>query len=160
MNLKKLLKYSLTASFYSILAYPAYANAININEIKHTNPEIYCLAQVIYFEARGEPVRGQVAVAQVTLNRRDSDLFPNSICKVVSQKKPCQYSWYCDGKSNNLPNNKEAHKAVALANYLFIAELNDITRGALFFHASRIRPNWRNLEKTVEIGAHVFYRRS
>jgi N-acetylmuramoyl-L-alanine amidase len=121
--------------------------------------EAYCLAQVIYFEARGEPVQGQIAVAQVTINRRDSNLFPNSICKVVSQKAPCQYSWYCNGRSNNLPNNNEASKAIALASYLLVVELDDITHGALFFHASRIKPGWRNLEKTVEIGAHVFYRR-
>jgi spore germination cell wall hydrolase CwlJ-like protein len=122
--------------------------------------EIYCLAQVIYFEARGEPIKGQIAVAQVTINRKNSNLFPNTICKVVSQTKPCQYSWYCDGKSDTLPNNKTAAQSKALAYTILTTHLVDVTHGALFFHASSINPRWRNLEKTVEIGAHIFYRRS
>lgn len=134
--------------------------ATNIN-YKHLadSKESYCLAQAIYFEARGEPYAGQIAVAQVTLNRRDSALFPNTLCKVVSQKGPCQYQWYCDGKSDTLPNNTEAKQAKDLANLLLSNNLADITGGALFFHSSRIKPGWHYLEKTVEIGAHIFYRR-
>jgi N-acetylmuramoyl-L-alanine amidase len=122
--------------------------------------EAYCLAQVIYFEARGEPTKGQLAVAQVTINRRDSNLFPSTICGVVSQKNPCQYSWYCDGKSNTLPNSEEAYRAQLLAIDILINNPDDVTGGALFFHSTSVNPGWHNLEKTVEIGAHVFYRRS
>jgi len=129
-------------------------------EIFIYNEEAYCLAQVIYFEARGEPVAGQIAVAQVTINRRDSSLFPNTLCGVVSQQGPCQYSWYCDGKSDVLPINDEAYEARLLANKILANKPEDITGGALFFHSTSIDPGWYNLEKTVEIGAHVFYRRS
>ena len=122
--------------------------------------EVYCLAQVIYFEARGEPIQGQIAVAHVTINRTKSSLFPSTICEVVAQKNPCQYSWYCDGKSDILPNNEQTVNALALANKILTTPFVDTTYGALFFHASSINPGWHNLEKTVEIGTHIFYRRS
>jgi N-acetylmuramoyl-L-alanine amidase len=155
MSYYKLTKYAaaLIALSGIVLGYPSSANHIE-------RSEAYCLAQVIYFEARGEPVEGQIAVAQVTLNRQASKLFPNTVCAVVYQTKPvCQYSWYCNSKSNNLPANKAASNAKALANKLLTNKLTDITRGALFFHASSINPRWHKLEKTVEIGNHIFYRR-
>lgn len=132
--------------------YPAYSNSIK-------QSETYCLAQVIYFEARGESIEGQIAVAQVTINRAKSSLFPNNICSVVQQTKPvCQYSWYCNSKSNMLPNNKQAAQSKVLAYTILTTNIADTTHGALFFHASSVKPKWRNLEKTVEIGAHIFYR--
>lgn len=140
---------------------PSLAAIKPTEDVKILESEAYCLAKVIYFEARGEPIFGQIAVAQVTINRRDSNLFPRTICKVISQTTPvCQYSWYCDGKSDDLPSNKEARLALALAKGLLTQEVIDITQGALFFHSTSINPGWNNLEKTVEIGAHVFYRRS
>lgn len=139
---------------------PSLAAIRPTQDTKIFEAESYCLAQVIYFEARGEPIYGQIAVAQVTINRRNSDLFPDTICKVISQTAPvCQYSWYCDSKSDNLPNNTEARLAVALAKGLLTQQVIDLTQGALFFHSTSINPGWHNLEKTVEIGAHVFYRR-
>jgi spore germination cell wall hydrolase CwlJ-like protein len=129
------------------------------NTLAETNKEIYCLAQVIYFEARGEKLKGQIAVAQVTINRKNSVLFPDTICEVVYQTKPvCQYSWYCNKDSNYLPHDKEAILAKSLARTLLKVDIEDPTYGALFFHASNINPKWNNLEKTVEIGAHIFYR--
>jgi N-acetylmuramoyl-L-alanine amidase len=136
-----------------------YPLQLKANTLAETNKEIYCLAQVIYFEARGEKLKGQIAVAQVTINRKNSVLFPDTICAVVYQTKPvCQYSWYCDKNSNYLPNDEEALSAKTLARKLLKANIEDITGGALFFHASSINPRWNNLEKTVEIGAHIFYR--
>lgn len=124
-----------------------------------TQTNAYCLAQVIYFEARGESLKGQIAVAQVALNRVTSDKFPDDMCSVVYQTKPsCQFSWYCDGTSNKLPQNDSAIHSKSLAKKLLTSELADVTNGALFFHATSIDPGWNNLEKTVEIGSHVFYR--
>lgn len=145
----------------TLLGSPSQAAIRPTEDVKILESETHCLAQVIYFEARGEPIYGQIAVAQVTINRRNSNLFPNSICRVISQTSPvCQYSWYCDGKSDYLPNNTEARLAYALAKGLLTSRVKDITQGALFFHANSINPGWSNLEKTIEIGAHVFYRRS
>lgn len=129
-------------------------------DIEFIQTETYCLAQVIYFEARGDSLAGQIAVAQVTINRRDSNLFPDTICSVVAQQGPCQYSWYCDGRSDKIPKSDSGTKALALAAIILTTKPKDITGGALFFHADSINPRWHNLEKTVEIGAHVFYRRS
>jgi spore germination cell wall hydrolase CwlJ-like protein len=141
-------------------ASPSLARTDPSQEVKHNDYEIACLTQVIYFESRGEPIAGQLAVGLVTINRKNSNLFPNTICEVTKQKTPvCQYSWYCDGKSDTVPNNKEGKLAKALATRLLTSEVEDITKGALFFHADYINPGWTNLEKTIEIGAHVFYRR-
>jgi spore germination cell wall hydrolase CwlJ-like protein len=150
----------MTALSMISLGNPSHSYTRVIEDLLIDKKEAYCLAQVIYFEARGESVAGQIAVAQVTLNRKNSELFPNTICKVVSQKNPCQYSWHCDGKSDKLPDSEEAHRAIALANKLLVTNPKDLTNGALFFHSVSINPRWNNLEKTVEIGAHVFYRRS
>jgi spore germination cell wall hydrolase CwlJ-like protein len=129
-------------------------------EVTNLQPEIECLTQTIYFESRGEPIAGQLAVGLVTINRKNSDLFPDTICGVIRQRTPvCQYSWYCDGKSDTVPANKEGKLARALAVGLLTSNVEDITKGALFFHADYINPGWTNLEKTIEIGAHVFYRR-
>jgi spore germination cell wall hydrolase CwlJ-like protein len=161
-NLYQPLKYGLAAATLTaiIIVNPSLASIRATEDISFAQSETYCLAQVIYFEARGEPLAGQLAVAQVTINRRDSKLFPDTLCGVVAQQKPCQYSWYCDSKSDRLPNNSSGAKALALAANILTTKPKDITQGALFFHASSINPGWHNLEKTVEIGAHVFYRRS
>lgn len=123
--------------------------------------EVYCLAQNIYFESRGEPVRGQLAVAMVTLNRTKSDDFPSTVCEVVNQG--CQFSWVCDGKSDKLPTNSAAgRQAVSLAvQAITNRALVDVTNGALFFHANYSKPSWsKKMEKTIAIGNHIFYRRS
>lgn len=119
-----------------------------------------CLAQAIYFEARGEPLEGQLAVAHVVLNRKYSKLFPNTVCAVVRQVKPvCQFSWYCDGLSDTLPNKPLARKIKKLADQVLQGSYEDNTGGAVFFHAGYVAPGWRNVEKTVEIANHIFYRR-
>jgi len=141
-------------------ASPSLAMVDPSQEVTNLQPEIECLTQTIYFESRGEPIAGQLAVGLVTINRKNSDLFPDTICGVIRQRTPvCQYSWYCDGKSDTVPANKEGKLARALAVGLLTSNVEDITKGALFFHADYINPGWTNLEKTIEIGAHVFYRR-
>lgn len=122
--------------------------------------EQYCLAQNIYFESRGEPKQGQLAVALVTINRAKNKEYPNTICGVVNQG--CQFSWVCDGKSDTLPVSSTAGKqALAIASeVLYDKDVVDITNGALFFHATYAKPSWRKrMEKTIAIGNHIFYRR-
>lgn len=132
--------------------------------------QIDCLAENIYFESKGEPKDGQIAVAFVTLNRVNSNLFPKQICEVVKQKtdKVCQFSWYCEEKPkaismrkdltnfNNPVYNEILETAVNV--YLNYDKLKDPTDGALFFHANYVQPGWKNLKKTVVIGKHIFYK--
>ena len=130
--------------------------------------EATCLATNIYFEARGEPVRGQMAVAMVTLNRVNDGRFADTICEVVYQSeknskgKPirgrCQFSWYCDNKSDKIPHDSaEARLAMIIAISAMTNCIHDMTAGALFFH----RKNKLNYsENVIEIGNHVFFRRS
>jgi spore germination cell wall hydrolase CwlJ-like protein len=123
--------------------------------------ELQCLAQGIYFEAKGEPLLGQMAVGHVILNRTKDERFPSTVCGVVQQTKHgCQFSWYCDGKSDALPNNDQAQLARRLAYTLLTNNTYDITKGALFFHADYVKPGWKkHAELTLEIGNHLFYRR-
>lgn len=136
---------------------------------------IDCLAQNIYFEARGEDVEGRLAVAFVTLNRVKSDRFPNTICGVVKQakyskwwkekhgkdvplKNQCHFSWYCDGRADTIHNEDAWVKAKALAEYVLEGHYIDNTNGALYYHAKRVDPWWKkHYTKTVTIGNHHFY---
>ena len=112
-----------------------------------------CLARNIYFEARNEPFAGQFAVAMVTLNRVYDKQFPNSICEVVYQgihwasghpkRNRCQFSWYCDGKSD-VPKNEKAWKKAQEYAYLVLYNriAIDVTEGATHYHATYVKPSW------------------
>lgn len=123
-----------------------------------------CLAQGIYFEARGENLKGQAAVAQVILNRVRNPTYPNSICGVVYQNKSwrnrCQFSFACDGTSDRIrsPGHYRTAKDIALAvtaGKIFIAEVGSSTH----YHATYVNPRWnRHMEKMKKIGLHIFYR--
>ena len=128
-----------------------------------------CLAENVYFEARGQGQAGWVAVAQVTLNRVQDKRFPNTICEVVKQgltyengypiKNKCQFSWYCDGKSDKIKNIIVYNKIVELMNYILDQGLFDFTDGATHYHADYVRPDWAKTKtKTIEIEDHIFYR--
>jgi spore germination cell wall hydrolase CwlJ-like protein len=130
------------------------------------DPELYCLALNIYFEARGEPVEGQYAVADVTLNRVESSQFPDTICEVVYQcrrSSKCQFSWVHRVRNPHNPRilEREAWHDAQLYAYE-IANWNvrrGITDGATYFHANYVRPRWRHsFELTDRIGVHLFYR--
>ena len=130
---------------------------------------VTCLALNIYFEARNQSTIGQIAVAQVTMNRVVDERFPDTVCEVVKQgityknsDKPvphkCQFSWYCDGKSDEPKNDKAWHKALYVAGVVPTVTL-DITEGATHYHATYVRPDWaRTKTKTARIGRHIFYR--
>ncbi len=126
-------------------------------------PEGHCLTQAIYFEARSEPVEGQLAVAQVVLNRTRNPRFPDTICGVVFQnekmKHRCQFSFACDGRSDN-PYNPEAWELAKRISYIALSKRwEDITYSATYYHANYVRPYWvTSLEATAQHGRHIFYR--
>jgi hypothetical protein len=127
-------------------------------------PEFRCLAEAIYFEARGESVRGQVAVAEVILNRRDSGLFPKSVCGVVHQgtgrKHECQFSYQCDGKAEDIREPAAYRRVAKIARLMLDGAPRMLTEGALYYHNARVHPRWaRRFAMTTQIGAHSFYRR-
>lgn len=117
-----------------------------------------CLALNIYHEARSKSLAGQVAVANVTLNRVKSEKFPDNICDVVFQKD--QFSWYWDGKSDT-PREKDAWetaKMVAMAMLDPESTIFDNTQGALFYHADYVNPFWSKIfTRITKIGPHIFY---
>ncbi|TPK91881.1 cell wall hydrolase [Mesorhizobium sp. B2-4-12] len=129
-----------------------------------SKPEQKCLANGIYFEARGESVRGQAAVAQVILNRVRNPAYPNSICGVVYQNDSwfnrCQFSFACDGRKKRI-DNPVAYKtaqdiAMAVtAGKIFIPEVGSSTH----YYAQYVHPGWAHtMQKMTKIGLHIFYR--
>jgi spore germination cell wall hydrolase CwlJ-like protein len=120
--------------------------------------QLYCLAQNIYFEARGESIEGQAAVAWVTLNRLMGDDHPNTICRVVWQDR--QFSWTHDGKSDTPRDAVSWERAQDIALdmvYIWDPEL-DPTSGSTYFHERSIRPSWsRSFERVGQIDNHIFY---
>ena len=121
------------------------------------NAEWHCLAQAIYFEARGEPLAGQIAVAEVVLNRRDAQGFPNSVCGVTNQG--CQFSYVCDGISDTMKSSLARQRSEKLASLMLSGHERKLTDGALYFHTPAVRPSWsRKFTRTTKIGYHIFYR--
>ncbi len=132
---------------------------------------LVCLALNIYHEARDQPFVGQVAVAQVVMNRVRDDRYPDDVCDVVYQGptyswKPdfpvrhrCQFSWYCDGKSDNTKDTEAWEIAMLIATGVYNGNLGDFVEGATHYHATYVLPEWAETKtKTVQIGDHVFYR--
>lgn len=123
-----------------------------------------CLTEAIYFEARGESLRGQVAVAEVILNRRDSPEFPGTICEVLDQgvhkRGKCQFSYNCDGL-HEVFHEEDAHrKAALIANEMLEGFELNLTNGALYYHSVSVRPGWsKKLIRTARIGDHYFFNR-
>lgn len=124
-----------------------------------------CLAKAIYFEARGESVKGEFAVAEVVANRADSPDFPHDICSVVNQGAGhpggCQFSFVCDGMTDRIGDPVSYEKAGKIARLILDGAPRALTEGATYFHTVWVHPPWSHrFEETAEIGAHVFYRDS
>jgi N-acetylmuramoyl-L-alanine amidase len=122
-----------------------------------------CLALNVYWEARAEPRIGQIAVAEVTLNRVAAPAFPDTVCGVVRQGEErglnlCQFSWHCDGVDDRPLNQAAWEGARRLALLGLEGRLPDPTDGALWFHSDRVHPDWPELEPIIKIGSHIFYR--
>lgn len=133
-------------------------------------PQEWCLAQNIYYEARGSSRADQIAVADVVINRVEDARYPDSICEVVQQGKKhangqmvrnaCQFSWYCDGKSD-WPTDMDAWViAQQIAhNMITYGDWRGLTEGSTHYHANYVKPSWaRTLTLTGTIGVHKFYR--
>lgn len=135
--------------------------------------EIECLALNSYFEARNQSLAGQIAVAQVVLNRVKSPKFPDTICEVIQQgptyenwkgnvlpvRYQCHFSWWCDGKSD-IPEDKVTYRDILNVTIeLIVTQPIDITEGSLYYHADYVKPEWSNIFfKTVVIDNHIFYK--
>jgi spore germination cell wall hydrolase CwlJ-like protein len=151
------------------IAYQPNEEALNFryqgeSQAEFEDRERRCLSTAIYFEARGEPERGQVAVAQVILNRVRSPVFPQTICGVVYQgqmRKGCQFSFACDGHSDTPRDNEQWALAQDLSKRIMSGELWLPEVGySTFYHANYVSPRWaRRMNKVDRIGAHIFYKK-
>ena len=125
--------------------------------------EIKCLALNIYFEARSEPEAGKHAVGHVVMNRVSSKRFPSTVCDVVRQggelkRYRCQFSWWCDGRSDKPLNKREWNRSSEIALAVYWGRTEDPTAGALWYHADYVSPSWRTaFERGPQIGRHIFY---
>jgi spore germination cell wall hydrolase CwlJ-like protein len=154
-----------------ILLIPSRAHASDYDETR------FCMAQNIYFEAGNQPFVGKFAVGNVVMNRVNDLQFPNTVCEVVYQAKEykiswktgeqipkrgmCQFSWYCDGKSDEPNrNSKQWTDAVTYARYVYTGRIAiDITEGSTHYHATYVRPSWAKTKtRTTRIESHIFYR--
>jgi N-acetylmuramoyl-L-alanine amidase len=116
-----------------------------------------CLAGAVYFESKGEPLSGQLSVAQVVMNRSSSGRFPSSICGVVKQRG--QFSFVRGGRIPPVSRGSAAWRhAVAIARIAMADLAQSPAPRALFFHARRVSPGWRGLTRLATVGNHVFYR--
>ena len=122
-----------------------------------------CLTEALYFEARGETVRGQMAVAEVILNRVDSKRFPSTVCRVVNQGTgrlhACQFSYTCDGLPEHVAEKAAWIRAGKIAAVMLAGAPRALTNGATFYHTTAVKPSWASaFRKTARIGDHLFYR--
>ena len=130
---------------------------------------LMCLALNVYFEARSENLASQLAVSLVVMNRVEDHRFPNTVCGVVKQGLTykndkvvlgkCQFSWYCDGKSDKPTNKKAWFQAKEIASIVLDGGVFDFTEGATHYHAYYVYPSWRKTKtKVARIDSHIFYR--
>ncbi len=135
-----------------------------LSELEFRARELRCMATAIYFEARDEPIKGQIAVGQVVMNRVRSAYYPMTICGVVYQgqwnRNACQFSFACDGRTDRPTEKKEWNTALDLARKVvsgevYLKEIGDATH----YHATYVNPPWKKLVKRVaKIGTHIFYK--
>jgi len=123
----------------------------------------HCLAEALYFEARGETVKGQFAVAEVIMNRVKSARFPDSLCGVIRQgtgrKYQCQFTYTCDGRAEVIAEPKAFERVAKVARAVMDGVAGDLTKGATHYHTKAVQPRWaRVYQKTAQIGDHIFYR--
>ncbi len=122
-----------------------------------------CLSEALYFEARGESVRGMFAVGEVILNRVDSNNYPDSLCGVINQgtgrKYACQFTYTCDGKPETIGEPRSWERVGKVARILIDGAPRVLTGGATHYHTKAVNPSWaQRYPRTAEIGFHYFYR--
>jgi spore germination cell wall hydrolase CwlJ-like protein len=136
----------------------------NRMKLPDADNELYCLTEAIYFEARGESINGQIAVAEVIINRVNSPIFPNTICGVIKQGQHrlnrCQFSYKCDGDPEYMNERKAMKRAADVAIMMMKGERRNLSGGATHYHADYVDPFWASkLLKTATVGTHIFYKR-
>ena len=159
----------------SFLVATTSVDKIEVDKFRHT--EATCLAKNMYYEARNQGLAGQLAVSLVVMNRVKDSRYPNTVCGVVEQgptreswkkngtyypiRNRCQFSWFCDGKSDEPKEPTTYKRLLDLALVLVYDDIQivDFTEGATHYHADYVFPAWRKSKtKTVEIADHIFYR--
>ena len=166
-------------------------NDVNLLELPpklvHEDDEAICMALNIYYESRSDNLAGQYAVADVVLNRMHDDRYPDTVCKVTQQgptkeswktkqdpnlpdeervfnpiRHKCQFSWYCDGKSDDPRDETGWAQAQYVAGaIMYSGKYRGITEGATHYHATYVKPKWRfdrGMNHIGRIGSHIFYR--
>ena len=126
---------------------------------------IQCMALNIYFETRAASLADAMSVSDVVLNRVVHSSYPDTVCGVIHQgyikgKRSCQFSWYCDGKSDVPKNSSAWEKSRKYARDIFYyGRYIGITEGATHYHATYVEPYWApTLDRVTQIGMHIFYR--
>ena len=130
--------------------------------------QLTCLARNVFYEANGEPMAGQMAVAQVTVNRAKSGMFPSDLCAVVAQTtvvegdRVCQFSWMCDSRVNKNRVIDKNNPSYIAAKKVFLEgeRVASIDKNVMWFHAAdiEVNPKWPH-KVAAKIGNHVFYKR-
>lgn len=168
-----------TALAALILITPQIPSAQALTDLSSEDEQITCMAQNIYFEARSDNYAGQLAVADVVINRVKDSRYPDTICGVVKDavlskwwlekgkevpvRDKCQFSWYCDGKGDETRDRDAWANALAVSYTMMYGNqgYQGITEGATHYHATYVDPYWAssNQMKLIgNIGDHVFYR--
>lgn len=122
-----------------------------------------CLTEALYFEARGETVKGQFAVAEVILNRVKSGRFPDSVCGVIHQgtgkRYQCQFTYTCDGQAETIHEPAAFARVGKVARLILDGKSDALTAGATHYHTTNVSPRWsRVYKRTAKIGVHIFYK--
>jgi spore germination cell wall hydrolase CwlJ-like protein len=151
---------------YGLSSVIAYQGDLRSRAREFHRKSLACLARNVYFEARGEPVAGQYAVAEVTMNRRASRRYPDTVCEVVYQQNwdtlrgryVGAFSWTeFDGLPE--PSGEEWRRAVAIAEAVYYQRYTPVLQGAMHYHATHIKPEWaRQQQRVAKIGRHIFYK--
>ena len=151
--MKKLLLFIVIVwTFISLATYGAWAKTI-----EHTTSDLDCLAEAVYFEGRGEPFIGQIAIANVVLNRTTK-----SICLTVHDKR-CIFSYWCDGKTESMNNSKALEDVVKAVQLTLDGVMLRNTLGATHYHAVYVSPSWAVSKEFVlmdTVGEHIFYKKA
>ena len=155
---------------YFIVILILFSSSLHAKDISNPalNKQEFCLVQAVYFEARSESFIGQLAVANVILQRVSNKYFPNTICKVVKSgryfkgspvKNRCAFSYWCDGKSEKMYNNLSYKRAVTVKDLALSGVVVMTVDKATHYHALYVNPKWaKEMKRLSQIGKHIFYK--
>ena len=138
-------------------------SALNARPRATGDAQFQCLAEALYFEARGETLKGQIAVAEVILNRVSSPRFPSTVCGVIHQgtgrKYACQFTYTCDGNPETIHEPRAYDRVAKVARMMLDGAPRKLSGGATYYHTTAVRPSWaRKFRRTAKMGVHLFYR--